>query len=172
MKKGEIMSEDLREKVSKACKGKIPWNKGIKGDKYKIHYPNGMKQPAKWQKGHPKFGNGGFKTKNEAWKFRKRIGLRKGQSNSGSYKRGKNHPYWKGGIAVINEGMRKTLEYKLWRKAVIERDNYTCIWCGSKKEIHADHIKPFALYPELRFAIDNGRVLCKDCHRKIHGWRN
>ena len=81
------------------------------------------------------------------------------------YRSGK-HPMWKGGISSVNELIRKSFEYKLWRKAVFERDNYTCIWCGRKdKTIKADHIKRFADYPELRFAIDNGRTLCDKCHK-------
>jgi 5-methylcytosine-specific restriction endonuclease McrA len=58
------------------------------------------------------------------------------------------------------------LEYKLWRRAVFTRDNFTCIWCGIKGDIEADHIKPWSLFPALRYAIDNGRTLCKDCHKK------
>jgi hypothetical protein len=78
--------------------------------------------------------------------------------------RGINHWNWQGGISNINENIRKSTEYKLWRQAVLERDNFTCIWCYSKEELGVDHIKPFALYPELRFAIDNGRTLCNECH--------
>lgn len=67
--------------------------------------------------------------------------------------------------------IRKSKEYKLWRKAVFERDDYTCIWCGQRGGyLNADHIKPFALFPELRFAIDNGRTLCVDCHKKTGTW--
>lgn len=79
----------------------------------------------------------------------------------------KNHR-WKGGITPLNYKIRHSLEYKLWRKAVFERDGYQCIWGAGKhgKYIQADHIKPFTLYPELRFAIDNGRTLCIDCHKK------
>ena len=73
-----------------------------------------------------------------------------------------------------NKRIRMSALYKAWRTFVFERDNYCCIECkdhnyegrGSTLILHADHIKPFALFPELRFAIDNGRTLCIDCHKK------
>lgn len=86
--------------------------------------------------------------------------------------RGEKGNNWKGGITKITELARHNVEYKLWRKAVFERDNYTCMACndrnGNGKEIilNADHVKPFALFPELRFAIDNGITLCVPCHKK------
>lgn len=75
---------------------------------------------------------------------------------------------WKGGVETADKVIRKSFEYKLWRKSVFERDNYQCIWGGKEhgSKLQADHIKPFCDYPELRFAIDNGRTLCIDCHRK------
>lgn len=78
----------------------------------------------------------------------------------------------KGFITPVHKIVRSSTEYKLWRTAVFERDKYRCIWCGIKSKkgtkkvvLNADHIKPFAAYPELRFAIDNGRTLCVHCHR-------
>lgn len=87
---------------------------------------------------------------------------------------------WKGGITPVHMKIRNSCEYKLWRESVKKRDNFCCVWCGArqgwdkqtKKQIkmHVDHIKPFAQYPELRFAIDNGRTLCVDCHRTTDTW--
>ncbi len=86
--------------------------------------------------------------------------------------RGERHWNWQGGKTQELRSLRNSLEYKLWRKAVFERDHYICIWCGdgSGGNLHADHIKPFALFPELRFAIDNGRTLCVPCHKKTPTW--
>jgi hypothetical protein len=82
-------------------------------------------------------------------------------------KRGSLANNWRGGLTEISKRIRGQDEYKLWRSAVFERDKFTCIWCGQVGgKLNADHIKPFALYPELRFAIDNGRTLCIECHRK------
>ncbi len=80
---------------------------------------------------------------------------------------------WKGGVSKPNELIRRSLEYRLWRIAVFERDNYTCIWCCKKGgKLNADHIKRFSEYPELRFAIDNGRTLCEQCHRTTDTYGN
>lgn len=83
--------------------------------------------------------------------------------------RGEKHWNWKGGISGENNKIRHSIEYKKWRTSVYERDNYTCVFCGQVGgKLNADHIKPFADFPELRFDIDNGRTVCISCHRK-HG---
>lgn len=62
---------------------------------------------------------------------------------------------------------RYSKEAKEWRKAVFKRDDWTCQICGIRGSyLEADHIKPFAYFPELRYELDNGRTLCKKCHNK------
>lgn len=57
-----------------------------------------------------------------------------------------------------------TPEYLHWRESVFVRDGHRCVWCGSKDNLEADHIKPQFLFPELKHDIDNGRTLCHRCH--------
>ena len=82
-------------------------------------------------------------------------------------KKGKNNPRWKGGITPLNARLRRTPEYIQWRIDVFKRDNYTCVWCGQiGGKLHADHIKAFSKYPDLRTVLSNGRTLCIECHKK------
>src|SRR3990167_4778238 len=81
--------------------------------------------------------------------------------------KGVKHSNWKGGITPKNIAIRKSSEYKEWRKKVFERDKYTCQLCGIKGgDLEVDHIKTFFEFPELRFSLGNGRTLCISCHKK------
>ena len=78
---------------------------------------------------------------------------------------GENSRFWQGGITPLNFQIRGLFEYKNWFTAIFKRDDYTCQGCGERGcYLNADHIKPFARYPELRFEITNGRTLCVPCH--------
>lgn len=82
-------------------------------------------------------------------------------------RKGEKSHFWQGGVSEENKRIRNGVDFKLWREAVFARDNWTCQECGVRGVfLHPHHIKPFAYYPELRFAIDNGQTLCKLCHFK------
>ena len=57
---------------------------------------------------------------------------------------------------------------KIWSNLVKSRDNYICQKCGSEKNLVAHHIKPWAENKDLRYNIENGITLCKECHLKEH----
>jgi hypothetical protein len=80
----------------------------------------------------------------------------------------KNH-YWKGGISPINVRIRNSSQMYLWRKAVLERDDFICKKYGIiGGKLVAHHIQNFADFPELRFAIDNGITLSEKAHKEFH----
>lgn len=76
---------------------------------------------------------------------------------------------WKGGVSIENILLKKSGQYKQWRKAVYKRDNWTCQKCGYKgSNLNAHHIKHFIKHVEIRLDINNGITLCKDCHKEVH----
>jgi 5-methylcytosine-specific restriction endonuclease McrA len=59
--------------------------------------------------------------------------------------------------------------YKDWRKKVKIRDKNQCKWpnCKNKKSLQVHHILPWSTYPQLRYDINNGILLCKFHHNYI-----
>lgn len=110
----------------------------------------------KTKKDYPKLANSGVKKGN--------IPSNKGQPRYDI--RGEKNNLWKGGKTQLRYP-RETVEYHDWKRSVFARDNWTCQKCKVRGgKLQADHIKWWALYPELRYEISNGQTLCRKCHRK------
>lgn len=104
--------------------------------------------------------------------------------------RGSNNHNWKGGKTKLSFQIRNSAEYSFWRMSVFKRDFFTCQHCGAKNKkgekyiFDADHIYPFskilddynitsieeAISCEKLWDIENGRTLCRDCHKKTETW--
>jgi len=173
--KGQFIKGTRPSKGTEFKKGHQPWNKGLKlpqlsGKNHhmygKHHTEESKKKMSESLKGHTPW-NKGIKGLIIGYKFPKgHIPWNKGKKCL--YIAGKNNPNWCGGITPINDKVRKSLEYKKWRKSVIVRDNYKCVICGSiqsrNNPMVVDHYPyPFSLYPDKRFDINNGRTLCRKC---------
>lgn len=150
--------ENLKKNPKRFKKGHVPWIKGRK---------------------HPNNANGiatlkNYVKENGPWNRGVKGSIPRNKTSFTSERvRGPNNVNWKGGIAGENATIRKSKQYQEWRMKVFQRDWFCCVMCGyrSKKprDIRADHIKPFSLFPELRFDVDNGRTFCIPCDLK-HGW--
>jgi hypothetical protein len=143
---GKRLTEEWKRKISESSKGKI----------LSIETRNKISESSIGKKGT--YGNLG-----------KKMSITNRLNQSAMRKGNKSH-FWKGGVTKTNEIIRSSMQYRDWRKSVFHRDNYTCTWCGAKSGngkkviLNADHIKPFSCNPELRFTLENGRTLCKQCH--------
>lgn len=86
--------------------------------------------------------------------------------------------FWRGGTSRKYDKLKNSMEWKNWRRAVFERDDYTCQECGAKNykglgktiELHPHHIKDRKHFPELQFEVSNGQTLCVDCHRQTDNY--
>jgi len=139
--------ESIGEKNGENMLGNEPWNKGLAG--IGVCKPNsGSFQPGStagnWERGDDY----------EVWN--------KGMSG---YQAREKHWNWQGGISTESHIRRNLLVYKQWRKAVFERDEYTCKRCGWRGGyLHAHHITGFAENEESQFEVENGLTLCRSCH--------
>jgi len=83
--------------------------------------------------------------------------------------RGKNHYNWQDGATPKNQRLRTSPKGRAWTIGVFIKDNFTCRKCGYRgNRLQAHHIKPWALFHSLRFALLNGITLCKTCHKQHH----
>ena len=105
-------------------------------------------------------------------------------------KRGRDHPFWKGGVTSINDKIRKSEKYRKFSRTIKVRDNFICQICEVRSEkgnpvtMNTDHIIPFSVlidslimkeginnlygkamtYTPL-WDFNNARTLCEQCHR-------
>lgn len=90
-------------------------------------------------------------------------------------------PNWKGGKIELRKQVQNTRQYKMWRQAIFNRDRFMCVLCNSiGVYLNCDHIKPYsviikqnsitslkeALDCKELFDVNNGRTLCRDCHKQ------
>jgi endogenous inhibitor of DNA gyrase (YacG/DUF329 family) len=75
-------------------------------------------------------------------------------------KSGENNPNWNGGIAT-----EYPWEFKVVRKAILERDNYTCMQCGKNAATDAVILEVHHIdYKTINNDPSNLITLCKICH--------
>lgn len=160
---GKRLSDETKRKISLSSKG----NKHALGNKLSADTRLKMslaKKGIKFSESHRRafLGNKHLLGHKHSEESKRKMGISRLGDKNGN---------WKGGITPINRSIRTSKQYKLWREEVFKRDNWTCVNCGArscigrKVIIHADHIKPFAYFPELRFCVSNGRTLCEPCHK-------
>jgi hypothetical protein len=149
--------------------GKIPWNKNLSKDSDErvrlIGRSISIKNKGKHYSFNTEFKKGGKSLKGMLGK-KHSLETRFKISHALS---GEKSPFWKNGKFQRDTLVRLSIESRIWREAVFSRDNWGCQSCGKRGgNLNAHHIKPFSTYPDLRFAIDNGKTLCVLCHKLEH----
>lgn len=103
-------------------------------------------------------------------------------------------PSWKGGITPLHNRIRNCEKAQQWKRACMERDNFTCMSCSDRgvklhvhhiewftcilegflllnlnSDVNADRLFDLALEYEPFWNIDNGTTMCENCHNEHHG---
>jgi hypothetical protein len=101
----------------------------------------------------------------------------------GAKTRGALHVNWKGGVAKINESVRRMHENRKWMDAIKERDG-ACVRCGSDDRLESHHEPPLGdliatlgikcredarRHGAILWDLNGGFALCEPCHYAEHG---
>jgi len=165
-------------------KGHVPWNKNKKRSQ-KVRKKISKSIKALWQnskyrehmskahKGKSSSMKGKSHTRETKEKISKQLlGRRLSEitrKKIGEAKKKERHWNWKGGITPINIKIRNSFKCKEWKNKVFVRNDWTCQKCKRRGvELQAHHILIFSQFPKLKFDINNGITLCKNCHGRFH----
>ena len=129
--------------------------------------------------------------------------IKKGYNMNSAYPKGircfgKEAANWQGGITPLRDAIRGLPEYRQWRDAIFQRDNYTCQSCdkrgGNLEAHHSDKFFAELLVDFLReydqfspyedqdtlvrlatkwqpFWTAEGETLCRDCHNLTFNYK-
>lgn len=182
-------SEKTRLKISESSKGKNTWSKGKKASE-ETRQKMRDNSPRYWErKKRAPFSEGHKDKVSKVHLGRNRPEETKAKMKANSWSKGKfakEHPCWvEEKKNPLNKSIRHTFKYVEWRNTVFIRDNFTCVLCGMKGYMEADHypirfidILKKNLIETIEQAFDclelwdtnNGRTLCKPCHLKTPTW--
>lgn len=157
-------------------KGHTPWHAGTEGVKPapRTAFKKGEHRGFEYPKGHTPWSKGrkGLSLNTGRTQFKKGL-VPWNKGLDWEEMSGKKHWAWKGGTYDKDRKIdMQRKSYREWRRSVLERDGFACTWCGSREKINADHIKPYSLFPDLRYDTSNGRALCESCHRLTDTYGN
>jgi hypothetical protein len=153
-------------------KGKVPWNKGLKGRKptiKQIEYWKRMKNRKsvkywlgkKMSEEHKRKISEGNKGKIRSEETRKKMSdSSKGKKMSIEACRKMSIAKWRGGLSFLpySTDWTKTL------RSIRERDHYTCQICKIEPAVDVHHID----YNKLNCDANNLITLCRKCHIKTN----
>ena len=192
--KGRKLSEQQRRIIAKRSpfqKGHTPWNKGKPHLRKEKHPLWGKHHSEETRKKMSEAKNRLYKSGWKVWNYGKHFSeetkekIRKARANQKNIPRGENHYFWKGGISPLKRRLATCFRRREWRRAVFERDKFTCQQCGVRGGyLEADHIVPLyiilkenkittfeeAMRYEPLWNVNNGRTLCRFCHNKTETW--
>jgi 5-methylcytosine-specific restriction endonuclease McrA len=84
--------------------------------------------------------------------------------------RGENHYRWNPDLTddERHKDRKSKFEYREFKKNVLKRDNYTCQYCGHRRDLVVHHIDGYNWSKEKRTDLSNGITLCESCHKHFH----